>query len=48
VDEYQNIYDNLSKLSDSMPVEINEVIVSFGHREVFKKKRNHSLALKNR
>jgi hypothetical protein len=35
--EYQNIYDNLSKLSDSMPVEINEVIVGFGHREILAK-----------
>jgi hypothetical protein len=33
--EYQNIYDNISKLSDSMLMELNDVIVSFGHREVF-------------
>jgi hypothetical protein len=45
--EYQNIYDNVSKLDDRMLIEINEVIVEFGHRRVFKKKRNHTLALKN-
>jgi len=36
--EYQNIYDNVSKLSDAMLVEINVVIVDFGHKNVFKKK----------
>ena len=36
--EYQNIYDNVSKLSDAMLKELNDVIVEFGHREVFKKK----------
>ena len=34
--EYQNIYDNVSKLNASMLVEINDIIVDFGHREVFK------------
>jgi hypothetical protein len=44
--EYQNIYDNVSKLSDVMLSEINEVIVEFGHREVFKKKETTALRLK--
>ena len=44
--EYQNIYDNVSKLSDSMLVELNDVIVEFGHREVFKKKETTALRLK--
>jgi len=37
--EYQNIYDNVSKLSDVMLQEINDVIVDFGHKQVFKKKQ---------
>ena len=44
--EYQNIYDNVSKLSDAMLQEINGVIVEFGHREVFKKKGTTALRLK--
>jgi len=44
--EYQNIYDNVSQLSDAMLVEINDVIVAFGHREVFKKKETTALRLK--
>ena len=44
--EYQNIYDNVSKLSDSMLAELNDVIVDFGHREVFKKKETTALRLK--
>jgi hypothetical protein len=44
--EYQNIYDNVSKLSDEMLDEINDVIVSFGHKEVFKKKETAPLRLK--
>jgi len=44
--EYQNIYDNVSKLSDAMLVEINDVIIEFGHREVFKKKGSTALHLK--
>jgi hypothetical protein len=44
--EYQNIYDNVSKLSDDMLKEINDVIVEFGHREVFKKKETTPLRLK--
>lgn len=33
--EYQNIYDNVSALSEEILKEINAVIVEFGHREVF-------------
>jgi hypothetical protein len=44
--EYQNIYDNVSKLSEAMLVEINDVIVEFGHKEVFKKKETTALRLK--
>jgi len=44
--EYQNIYDNVSKLSDAMLVELNDLIVDFGHREVFKKKETTTLHLK--
>ena len=43
--DYQNIYDNVSKLSDDMLVEINDIIVEFGHREVFKKKETEALRL---
>jgi len=38
--EYQNIYDNVSKLSNDMIIEINEVIVEFGNKKVFKKKED--------
>jgi hypothetical protein len=44
--EYQNIYDNVSKLDSAMLSEINDVIVTFGHREVFKKKGTTPLHLK--
>jgi len=44
--EYQNIYDNVRKLSSQMLSEINDVIVEFGHREVFKKKETTPLSLK--
>ena len=44
--EYQNIYDNVSKLSDSMLIEINDVIIEFGHREVFKKKETTAFHFK--
>jgi hypothetical protein len=44
--EYQTIYDNVTLLSDAMIGEINDVIVEFGHREVFKKKRTEALRLK--
>ena len=44
--EYQNIYDNVTLLSEAMLTEINDVIVEFGHREVFKKKETTALHLK--
>jgi hypothetical protein len=44
--EYQTIYDNVSKLSEAMLIEINDVIVKFGHREVLKKKHTTALRLK--
>ncbi|MDR3338592.1 MAG: ISNCY family transposase, partial [Candidatus Symbiothrix sp.] len=44
--EYQNIYDNVSGLEDEMLKEINEVIVGFGHAQVFKKKEETALRLK--
>jgi hypothetical protein len=44
--EYQNIYDNVSKLSESMLVAINDVIVEFGQREDLKKKETTALHLK--
>lgn len=45
--EYQNIYDNVSGLSDEMIVELNAVILEFGHCEVFKKKDKTALRLKS-
>ena len=45
--EYQNIYDNISGLSDEMLKELNEIIVEFAHREVFKKKEKAALHLKS-
>lgn len=45
--EYQNIYDNVSVLSDELLKEINEVILAFGHKEVFKKKEKEALRLKS-
>ena len=33
--EYQNIYDNVSMLSDELIAEINRIILDFGHGEVF-------------
>lgn len=44
--EYQNIYDNVSMLSDELVAEINGVILEFGHGDVFKKKENTPLRLK--
>ena len=35
---YQNIYDNVTLLDDKIVKEINELVLEFGHREVFKKK----------
>lgn len=43
---YQNIYDNVSSLSDELIKEINSVIIEFGHKEVFKKKGETALRLK--
>ncbi len=45
--EYQNIYDNVSMFSDELITEINEVILGFGYREVFKKKEKAALRLKS-
>lgn len=45
--EYQNIYDNVSALSDLMITELNSVILEFGHKEVFKKKEKTALRLKS-
>ncbi len=45
--EYHNIYDNISGLSREMLEKINDVIVEFGHKEVFKKKEEVSLHLKS-
>ena len=45
--EYQNIYDNVSKLSDAMLSEINDVIVDFCHKKVFKKKETTPFAAQN-
>jgi hypothetical protein len=44
--EYQQIYDNVSRISNEMLVKLNAVIVEFGHNEVFKKKGNTALRLK--
>ncbi len=45
--EYQNIYDNVSLLSEDILQEINLVILDFGHKEVFKKKEKEALHLKS-
>ena len=44
--EYQNILDNLSLLNDELLLEINQIIVNFGHTNVFKKKEAEALNLK--
>jgi hypothetical protein len=44
--EYQNIYDNVTMLSDELIKEINVVVLEFGQRVVFKKKENTALRLK--
>jgi len=44
--DYQNIYDNVSMLSNELITEINAVILKFGHSEVFKKKEETALRLK--
>lgn len=43
---YQNILDNMALLTDEMLKEINDVIVSFGHKQVFKKKEEEAFILK--
>ena len=40
---YQNIYDNISQLSDELIKEINAIILDFGNKEVFKKKENSAM-----
>jgi len=45
--EYQNIYDNVTMISDELVIELNKVILEFGHGEVFKKKEDTALALKS-
>lgn len=44
--EYQRIYDNVNILNDEFLSEINDVIIEFGHGEVFKKKETVALRLK--
>ncbi len=44
--EYQNIYDNVSMLSDELVNELNLIVLEFGHSEVFKKKETEALLLK--
>lgn len=43
---YQNIKDNVGLLSDDFLNEINQIIVGFGNKEVFKKKRGGGIVLK--
>ncbi len=43
---YQNIYDNVTLLSDEMVKEINSIVLEFGHGDVFKKKETAALRLK--
>ena len=43
---YQNIYDNVTLLSDEMVKEINSIVFEFGHGEVLKKKETAALRLK--
>lgn len=44
---YQNIYDNITMLSNELITEINVVVLDFGHGEVFKKKERTALRLKS-
>ena len=43
---YQRILDNLHLLDDETLMQINDVVVSFGHKEVFKKKGTQALSFK--
>ena len=45
---YQRILDNLHLLDDHTMIKINDVVVRFGHHQVFKKKRSGSIVFKNR
>lgn len=45
--EYQQIYDNVSRLDDGMLVKLNDIIVEFGQKQVFKKKATTALHLKS-
>lgn len=44
--DYQRILDNLHLLDDATMHQINNVVVDFGHKEVFKKKEEEALRLK--
>ena len=44
--KYQNIYDNVTLVTDEIVKEINAIVVEFGHSEVFKKKETEALCLK--
>jgi hypothetical protein len=43
---YQNIYDNVTLITDEMLKEINSIVVEFGHSQVFKKKETAALRFK--
>lgn len=43
---YQTIWDNINLLDEALLAKINDVIVKFGHNEVFKKKSG-TIVLKN-
>lgn len=45
--DYQCIYDNVSLIGDSLVADVNALMLSFGYKEVFKK-RKHGIVLKNR
>jgi len=44
---YQRILDNVHLLDDSTLMKVNDVIVEFGHQQVFKKERTEALHLKS-
>ena len=44
---YQQIYDNVSRLTDDMLFKLNDIIVEFGQKQVFKKKATTALQLKS-
>lgn len=44
--EYQNIVDNVKLMDEEMLLQINEIIVSYGHK-VFKKKDDEQLSIKS-